>query len=157
MAGDSSEGNQSIGSISLSDYTTMAPVNIPVKMPSPRSKTAPRFNGKNLTEFVNEYNIHAKAAMLDKEEKAKLLMSYLSTKIKRTVEDLPEFKANEWDKMLDPLNRLYYSADHKYKPSQSKFREFVKDTRKFRRLRNQLACWMSDPAKLDLMTAHRML
>ena len=111
----------------------MTPVNLPVKMPSPRSKTAPRFNGKNLTEFINEYEIHAKAAMLEKDEKAKLLMSYLSMKIRHTVEDLPEFKAKNWDKMVERLNRLYYSADHRYRPSQTKFRDFVKNTRKFKR------------------------
>ena len=114
MAGNSSKGNQSIGTISLSDISSMAPVSIPSKILSPQSKTALRFSGKNLTEFLNEFKIHAKAAMLDKEERAKLLMSYLSTKIKRTVEDLPKFKNHEWDKMLDRLNRLYYSANHKY-------------------------------------------
>ena len=93
MAGDAIS-DKSLDSISTGEMLAFPnqPVTMPIKMPSPRSKTAPRFDGKKLREFLNEYEIHAKAAMLTEDEKSKLLMSYLSTKVKRTVEDLPKFK-----------------------------------------------------------------
>ena len=98
--GDNNEGDQSLSSLNISDFSAMAPVSIPVKMPSPRSKTAPKFDGTNLREFLSEYDMHAKAAMLTSEDKGKLLMSYLSKKVKRTVEDLPEFRDGEWKKII---------------------------------------------------------
>ena len=109
------------------------PLNMPVKMPSPRLKTAPRFKGKNLSEFINEFKINTKAAMLIESEMAKLILSYLSTKVKRMVEDLPEFKEGNWKNIVERLQRLYLSADKQYCPSLSKFRTFVRKRRQFRK------------------------
>lgn len=103
MAG-STEGSNS------GESSVFTPLNMPIKMPSPRSKTTPWFKGKNLSKFINKFKINAKAAMLTEAEMAKLIVSYLSTKVKRTVEDLPEFKEGNWKNIVDRLQRLYLLA-----------------------------------------------
>ena len=119
MAG-STEGSNS------GESSVFTPLNMPIKMPSPRSKTTPWFKGKNLSKFINKFKINAKAAMLTEAEMAKLIVSYLSTKVKRTVEDLPEFKEGNWKNIVDRLQRLYLLADKQYCPSLTKFRAFVR-------------------------------
>ena len=78
-----------------------------VLMPSPRGKNALQFKGKDLDEFLAEYEHYAERAQLTSEKKSWDVKLYFGKKEKQVLEVLGGYKARKWSQLKEELQSLY--------------------------------------------------
>ena len=98
-------------------------------MPQPKSRSAPRFKGKKVGEFLEDFNALADAARLTSIQKGSVFARYLSSKVRLVVDSLPEFQSKDFDGMVKRLKSLYESAEEKPKTTVQKLKDFVRTER----------------------------
>ncbi|KAJ7292192.1 hypothetical protein C8J57DRAFT_1492681 [Mycena rebaudengoi] len=82
-------------------------------MPRPRSATAPSFDGKNLSDFLDILIRHGEHAGLTPDQLTPIIISYCTPEVQRVVRYLPELQrdARSWDDAVFELRDLYSSDD----------------------------------------------
>lgn len=95
-------------------------------MPIPLSRQAPRFNGKGLWHFLEDYSIAADGAGWSNEMKCNHLPSYCGHRTRVLVKKLPERKKLDWEATKKRLISLYIAEEQTDKYSRDKLNRYVK-------------------------------
>src|SRR5258708_23638593 len=87
-------------------------------MPSPRGKSSLRFRGKNIEEFLTEYEHFAEHANLTEEKKCQEIRIYSTKKEKCILDILKGYFTSNWRLLKQELHSLYTSSSEKrtYQP-----------------------------------------
>ena len=88
------------------NYRTYRPV-----MPRPGQPGAMQFDGKNITEFLEEWNIECEDFGLDERQRCARFPNYCVPSIKETVKLLPGYVTSNWATLQDDLRKLYWPHD----------------------------------------------
>src|SRR5258708_23243956 len=93
-------------------------LNMLSRMPSPRGKSSLRFRGKNIEEFLMEYEHFAEHANLTEEKKCQEVRIYFARKEKRVLDVLEGYVTGNWRSLKRELRSLYTSSAEKktYQP-----------------------------------------
>src|SRR5258708_16806681 len=93
-------------------------LNMLSRMPSPRGKSSLRFRGKNIEEFLMEYEHFAEHANLTEEKKCQEIRIYFAKKEKRVLDVLEGYLTGNWRSLKRELRSLYTSSSEKrtYQP-----------------------------------------
>ena len=88
---------------------------IPKSMPTPHSQEAPRFKGKCLKEFLDEFEMLAKAAAISDKECCHYLTRYCYEDKKhfdhkQFIKNLQEYQDEDWFKLLYPTEEEEFSV-----------------------------------------------
>ncbi|KAF8329126.1 uncharacterized protein EI90DRAFT_3125448 [Cantharellus anzutake] len=103
-------------------------------MPSPRSREAPRFKGKNIDKFLREFRLLAKTSQLTDEQKCLYLTSYCREREAEFIRTLDGYENRDWTLLKDEL-RSYYSSESEDCVYHTKdMCKFVKKERKIKHL-----------------------
>src|SRR5258708_36444628 len=88
------------------------------RMPSTRGKSSLRFRGKNIEEFLMEYEHFAEHANLTEEKKCQEIRIYFAKKEKRVLNVLEGYLTGNWRSLKRELRSLYTSSSEKrtYQP-----------------------------------------
>jgi hypothetical protein len=79
-------------------------------MPGPRNRDAPRFDGRKLRRFLEEFKTLATAAGLDDKKKCEHIVRYCRGEAEAFVETSPEFKKKQWAELKHQL-KIHYPPD----------------------------------------------
>ena len=108
MAG--SDTNGSDGPI-----TPLAPLASPFRpvgiMPRPGQPGAMEFDGRNVTEFLDEWNLECEDFGLGATQRCARFPNYCIPTIKDTVKILPGYLAKDWVMLQNDLRKLYWPQD----------------------------------------------
>jgi len=108
MAG--SDTNGSDGPI-----TPLAPLASPFRpvgiMPRPGQPGAMEFDGRNITEFLDEWNLECEDFGLGATQRCARFPNYCIPTIKDTVKILPGYLAKDWVMLQNDLRKLYWPQD----------------------------------------------
>jgi len=96
-----------------------AQLNMLSRMPSPRGKSSLRFRGKDIDEFLSEYEHAAEHANLTDEKKCEEIRIYFARKEKRVLDILEGYVRGDWRNLKRELRSLYTSSAEKksYQPA----------------------------------------
>lgn len=94
-------------------------------MPRPRAKGAPRFKGKRVKEFLEEFEELATACGIDKARLPKLVVRYCSSKVADVIRYRDVFGGQDWDKATAELITLYESSDQRPHATAVEFRQLT--------------------------------
>ena len=83
----------------------------PARMPGPRSRDAPRFEGRKLTRFLEEFEVLAAAADLKDKQKCEYLLRYCRGEAEEFVESLEEYVTRNWTALAKKLVESYPPDD----------------------------------------------
>src|SRR6266436_756081 len=93
-------------------------LNMLSRMPSPRGKNSLRFCGKNIKEFLTEYEHFAEHANLTENKKCQEIRIYFAKREKRVLDVLSGYCEENWRSLKRELCSLYMSSSekHTYQP-----------------------------------------
>ncbi|KAF8344047.1 uncharacterized protein EI90DRAFT_3114716 [Cantharellus anzutake] len=103
-------------------------------MPSPRSREAPRFKGKNIDKFLREFRLLAKTSQLTDEQKCLYLTSYCKEREAEFIRTLDGYETHDWTFLKDELRSFYSSESEDCVYHTKDMCKFVKKERKIKRL-----------------------
>ena len=95
-------------------------------MPRPGQPGAMQFDGKNITEFLEEWNIECEDFGIDKVKRCARFPNYCVRAIKDTIKLLPGYIAEDWDVLQTDVKKLYWPHD-KPKNTMTALAELVKE------------------------------
>ncbi|KAF8304849.1 hypothetical protein DL93DRAFT_2026686, partial [Clavulina sp. PMI_390] len=99
-------------------------------MPNPHSRDAPRFRGKHLRQFLEDYNTSANNAGWNDERKCEELVNYCSGTARDIVaEDIPEVDKRDWEGVKQRLFELYDPKGGRHRYPQQKLTEYTSKKR----------------------------
>ena len=107
---------------------------VAVPMPSPCGKNALQFKGRDVEEFLAEFEHYAEMAQLTDERKCREVRLYFRKKEKRVLDVLQGYRVKSWTGLKDELRSLYTSSYEKrfYQPKD--MQKFVAKERKITKL-----------------------
>ena len=82
-------------------------------MPSPRGKDSLRFRGKDIEDFLSEYEHFAAHASLTNEVKCQEIRIYFSKKERHVLDVLDSYAREDWRALKQDLCSLYTSLAEK--------------------------------------------
>src|SRR5260370_31088818 len=93
-------------------------LNMLSRMPSPRGKNSLCFRGKNIEEFLTEYEQFAKHANLTENKKCQEIRIYFAKREKCVLDVLSSYCEENWRSLKRELRSLYMSSSEKrtYQP-----------------------------------------
>src|SRR2546423_1264510 len=80
-------------------------------MPRPGQPGAMQFDGKNITEFLEEWNIECEDFGLDEPQRCVRFPNYCIPTIKETVKLLPGYVTPDWTTLQADVKKLYWPHD----------------------------------------------
>lgn len=80
-------------------------------MPRPGQPGAMQFDGKNITDFLDEWNIECDDFGMTAAQRCARFPYYCTTKIKDTVKLLPGYLAPNWTTLQSDVKKLYWPQD----------------------------------------------
>ena len=95
-------------------------------MPRPGQPGAMQFDGKNITEFLEEWNIECEDFGIDKVKRCARFPNYCVRAIKDTIKLLPGYIAEDWAVLQTDVKKLYWPHD-KPKNTMTALAELVKE------------------------------
>ncbi len=95
------------------DIEMNASVNVLLRMPGICRKNSLHFCGKNILEFLMEYECAAKHANLMNEKKCQELRIYFTKKEKHILDVLEGYINKDWQELRKELMSLYTSSEEK--------------------------------------------
>lgn len=95
-------------------------------MPMPTSDQAPRFKGKNLQRFLDDYRIATTSAGWTDTERCTNLASYCRSSIARFVKTLSPVINRDWPATIQALRNFYPSDEYRGKFRREDLERFVK-------------------------------
>ena len=103
-------------------------------MPAPRSREAPRFKGKYIKEFLDEFETLAKAAGISDKERCHYLARYCREDKKhfdhkRFVKSLQEYQEENWPELKKTLELSYPPEEEEFSVTVKALNRFVVKTR----------------------------
>ncbi|KAF8297807.1 hypothetical protein DL93DRAFT_2192437, partial [Clavulina sp. PMI_390] len=100
-------------------------------MPNPHSHDAPRFRGKHLRQFLEDYSTSANNAGWSDAKKCEELVNYCSGAARDIVaEDIPEVATKNWEGLKQRLFDLYDPKGGRHRYPQQKLSEYVDKQRR---------------------------
>jgi len=102
-------------------------------MPAPRSREAPRFKGKYIKEFLDEFETLAKAAGISDKERCHYLARYCREdkkhfNHKRFVKSLQEYQEENWPELKKTLELSYPPEEEEFSVTVKVLNRFVVKT-----------------------------
>jgi hypothetical protein len=99
-------------------------------MPRPQSADAPRFDGMNLTNFLDLLSRHGERTGLTLDELTPLIIAYCTPDVRRVIRFSPELchNARSWQDAVSELRSLYSSGDGLVTYTIADLREFCRGT-----------------------------
>ncbi|KAJ7366419.1 hypothetical protein DFH08DRAFT_948449 [Mycena albidolilacea] len=99
-------------------------------MPRPQSADAPRFDGTNLTDFLDILSCHGERTGLMLDELTPLIIAYCTPDVWRVIRFSPELhhNARSWQDAVSELRLLYSSGDGLVMYTIADLREFCRET-----------------------------
>ncbi len=93
-------------------------LNMLLWMPSPHGKNSLRFRGKDIEEFLTEYEHFAEHANLTENKKCQEICIYFTKKEKRILDVLSGYREENWRSLKRELHSLYMSSSKRrtYQP-----------------------------------------
>ena len=109
----------------------MYPQNFP---PTPRTKEAPRFKGEYLKDFLDEFEILAKAAGISDAEHCDYLARYCCRDKsgfdhKRFIKGLKEYLETDWKKLKARLTKCYPPEEEEFSVTKKALVKFIQRNR----------------------------
>ncbi|KAF8870277.1 hypothetical protein BD779DRAFT_1681311 [Infundibulicybe gibba] len=99
----------------------------PTPMPTPRSRGAPYFKGKDVKTFIKTLETLANAAHITHDNLPSLVLGYCSRKVRHILEESIEWnELKDWAKACEHLLDLYESNDRAPRLSVDRFRVWTK-------------------------------
>ena len=86
------------------------PTNVLSHMPSPHGKSSLRFHGKDIDDFLSEYEHFAVHANLTDEMRCEEIRIYFSKKEKWVLDVLEGYQSGDWNMLKGELKSLYTSS-----------------------------------------------
>jgi hypothetical protein len=83
-------------------------------MPGPHNRDAPRFEGKRIKRFLEEFEALADAASLDRVEHCRHIVHYCRGEAEEFIESLEEYEDKDWDTLKSKLEELYPSEEEEH-------------------------------------------
>ena len=111
-----------------------AQLNVLSRMPSPRGKNALRFRGKDIEDFLTEYEHAADHANLTDEKKCEEIRIYFAKKEKRVIDVLDGFIHGDWRALKRELRSLYTSSAERKTYQPRDIQRFIARKRKITKL-----------------------
>ena len=107
---------------------------MPKSMPAPRAKEAPRFKGEYLKDFLDEFEILAKAAGISDAERCDYLTRYCCCDKsgfdhKRFVKGLKEYLETDWKKLKACLAKCYPPEEEEFSVTKKALVKFIQQNR----------------------------
>jgi hypothetical protein len=107
---------------------------MPKSMPAPRAKEAPRFKGEYLKDFLDEFEILAKAAGISDAERCDYLARYCCRDKsgfdhKRFVKGLKEYLETDWKKLKARLAKCYPPEEEEFSVTKKALVKFIQRNR----------------------------
>src|SRR5260221_11846450 len=109
-------------------------LNMLSRMPSPHGKSSLRFRGKNIEEFLSEYEHFAEHANLTEEKKCQEVRIYFARKEKRVLDVLEGYVTGNWRSLKRELRSLYTSSAEKKTYQPRDLQRFIAKRRKIMKL-----------------------
>jgi hypothetical protein len=105
-------------------------LSVPKSMPAPRAKEAPRFKGEYLGDFLDEFEILAKAAGISDAERCDYLARYCCRDKagfdhKRFVKGLKEYLDTDWKKLKARLAKCYPPEEEEFSVTKKALVKFI--------------------------------
>ena len=91
-------------------------------MPDPFRQGVPRFNGKNISRFIKDYEGMCRRYYVGEERRLACLPDYCKGLYAEAIQMMPEFEQNDWGRLVIRL-RAEYRADDYYRRMET--RDFV--------------------------------
>src|SRR6266436_8298817 len=82
-------------------------LNMLSRMPAPRGKSILRFRGKNIEEFLSEYEHFAEHANLTENKKCQEIRIYFAKREKHVLDVLSGYREENWRSLKRELHSLY--------------------------------------------------
>ncbi len=111
-----------------------ASVNMLLRMPGIHGKNSLHFHGKNILEFLMEYEHAAEHANLMNEKKCQELRIYFTKKEKHILDVLEGYINEDWQELRKELMSLYTSSEEKKTYQPKDMQQFSTMKRKITRL-----------------------
>src|SRR6266436_1868055 len=109
-------------------------LNMLLRMPSPRGKNSLRFRGKNIEEFLTEYEHFAEHANLTENKKCQEIRIYFAKREKRVLDVLSGYRKENWRSLKRELRSLYTSSSEKRTYQPRDIQRFIDRKRKITKL-----------------------
>ena len=114
-------------------------LSMPKLMPVPHAKEAPRFKGEYLKDFLDEFEILAKAAGISNAEHCDYLVHYcccdkLGFDHKRFVKGLKEYLETDWKKLKACLAKCYPPEEEEFSVTKKALVKFIQQNRNIHNL-----------------------
>ncbi len=109
-------------------------LNMLSRMPSPRGKNSLRFRGKNIEEFLTEYEHFAEHANLTENKKCQEIRIYFAKREKRVLDVLSGYRKENWRSLKRELRSLYTSSSEKRTYQPRDIQRFIDRKRKITKL-----------------------
>ncbi|KAH9924963.1 uncharacterized protein BXZ73DRAFT_103338 [Epithele typhae] len=100
------------------------------KMPPPRAKTAPRFKGRNVKDFLFELETIAESVGAKREDLPKCVLSYCESDIRNRLAGEPAFKGTNWAAAKALLFSIFRFRDSATRYPPQRLRSFAAKSRK---------------------------
>jgi hypothetical protein len=100
-----------------------------IRMPGPRSRDAPRFEGRKLKRFLDEFEVLSNAADLTDKQKCEYLLRYCRGEAEEFVESLQEYEERNWILLEKKLLESYPPEDEERLYTTRTLVSFVKQER----------------------------
>src|SRR5260370_15484792 len=109
-------------------------INMYSRMPSPYGKNSLHFHGKDIEDFLTEYEHFADHANLTNEKKCEEIRIYFVKKEKRVLDVLEGYIAGNWRKLKRELKSLYTSSAERKMYQPRDIQKFITKKRKISKL-----------------------
>ncbi len=109
-------------------------VNMLSHMPSPWGKSSLCFHGKDIDEFLSEYEHFAVHANLTDKKKCKEIRIYFAKKEKRVLDMLNSYLTRDWHGLKRELRSLYTSSAERQAYQPQDIQQFIAKKRKITKL-----------------------
>jgi hypothetical protein len=83
-----------------------------VAMPDPLRQGVPRFNGKNISRFIRDYEGMCRRYYVGEERRLMYLPDYCEDIYAEAIQVMPEFKHREWKGLVNRLRAEYRADDY---------------------------------------------
>lgn len=104
-----------------------------VPMPRPSDRDAPRFRGKNITDFLDDFeNCAARSGIATTEYDDKLpsmVVKYCGSSVAKEIRHWRELKAKDWAALKKKFIELYGAEEHEHRASEKQLKTFVAKAR----------------------------
>jgi len=115
-------------------YNPITHTNLLYHMPSPRGKSSLCFHGKDVDDFLTEYEHFAGHANLTDERKCAEIRIYFSKKEKRVLDVLEGYQRGDWSRLKSELKSLYTSSAERKTYQPRDIQRFIAKKRKMSKL-----------------------